>query len=70
MIRKPVLSSNLRSVGYDEPTKTLEVEFHDGSVYRYENVHSHEHESLMNAHSIGKHFHLHIKAKHTHHKHK
>jgi KTSC domain len=70
MIRKPVLSSNLRSVGYDAPNKMLEVEFHDGSVYRYENVHAHEHEALTKAASIGKHFHLHIKAKHTHHKHK
>ena len=35
MMRIPVASSNVATVGYDEATNTLEVEFKDGSVYQY-----------------------------------
>lgn len=35
MDRIPVTSSNVASVGYDDGTSTLEVEFTSGSVYRY-----------------------------------
>jgi hypothetical protein len=35
MDRRPVRSSNVASVGYDESSSTLEVEFHGGRVYRY-----------------------------------
>lgn len=35
MERLPVASSNVASVGYDDDTSTLEVEFADGSIYRY-----------------------------------
>ena len=35
MHRIPVRSSNVASVGYDESSSTLEVEFKSGSVYRY-----------------------------------
>ncbi len=46
IVRKAVVSSQILSVGYDEPTKVLEVEFTPsfktpdapGSVYQYENV--------------------------------
>jgi hypothetical protein len=69
MIRKPVLSSNIRSIGYEPAAKRLEVEFHDGSVYSYHDVEAHEHEALTKASSIGSHFHAHIKHKHTHSKH-
>jgi hypothetical protein len=69
VIRKPVLSSNLKSVGYDEKERRLEVEFHDGSVYSYHNVGQDEHHGLMNSASVGKHFHAHIRHKHTHSKH-
>jgi hypothetical protein len=36
--RTQVLSSNVASMGYDERTQTLEVEFRNGSVYQYYNV--------------------------------
>jgi hypothetical protein len=36
--RDPVASSNLASVGYDEPSQTLEVEFANGTIYQYYNV--------------------------------
>ena len=35
MQRQPVESSSLASVGYEERTRTLEVEFHNGGVYQY-----------------------------------
>ena len=38
MERKRVNSSKLRSVGYDEATKTLEVEMSSGQVYQYTGV--------------------------------
>jgi hypothetical protein len=69
MIRKPVVSSHIRSVGYDENEKRLEVEFADGSVYSYHNVGADKHHGLMNAHSPGKYLHAHIKHKHIHTKH-
>jgi hypothetical protein len=36
--REPVASSNVASVGYDEQSETLEVEFLNGTVYQYFNV--------------------------------
>ena len=54
--RTPVTSSNLRSVGYDPDTETLEVEFHDGGIYQYSNVPSNIHDALMSAPSHGTYF--------------
>ncbi len=36
--REFVASSNVISIGYDEPSETLEVEFSGGAVYQYYNV--------------------------------
>lgn len=38
MRRDPVESSALRSIGYDSRTRTLEVEYVSGDVYRYYDV--------------------------------
>ena len=38
MDRTAVRSSNIRSIGYDDPTSTLEIEFHSGGVYQYLSV--------------------------------
>jgi KTSC domain-containing protein len=38
MERKRVNSSKIRSVGYDEKTQTLEIEFSNGQVYQYPKV--------------------------------
>lgn len=38
MNRTAVKSSNLKSIGYDEKTTTLEVEFSGGNVYQYRGV--------------------------------
>ncbi|MDS0295716.1 KTSC domain-containing protein [Halogeometricum luteum] len=61
MNRKPVSSSNLRSVGYDSSANTLEIEFHSGQVYQYFNVPESIYQGLMNAASHGKYHHRHIK---------
>ena len=57
MKRIPVKSSNLASVGYDERTLTLEVEFlRDGSIYQYYPVSKDIYIELMNADSKGTYF--------------
>ncbi|EPE9057451.1 KTSC domain-containing protein [Klebsiella aerogenes] len=56
MERKAVNSSNLASVGYDEPSQTLEIEFHHGGVYQYYDVPEHVYMELTNADSIGSYF--------------
>ncbi len=38
VIRQPVESSSIRSVGYDTINRTLELEFTSGAVYRYHDV--------------------------------
>jgi hypothetical protein len=63
MERQPVSSSNLASVGYDEDSATLEVEFKSGAIYRYYNVPSFEYERLMAASSHGIYFNANIKDK-------
>lgn len=56
MIRQPVVSSNLRSVGYDSELKILEIEFKEGRVYSYNNVPNEIHQGLIKASSKGKFF--------------
>lgn len=61
MNRQPVTSSNLRSIGYEISTKTLEIEFHSGGIYQYYDVPPEIHQGIMSASSHGKYFHQHIK---------
>ena len=61
MEREPVTSSNIRSVGYDPETSTLEVEFNSGTVYQYAGVPQHEYDGLMSGGSVGTYFNAHIK---------
>lgn len=61
MVRQPVSSSNLRSVGYDPVNMVLEIEFHSGAVYQYRGVPLHTHAGLMGAGSHGTYFHMYIK---------
>lgn len=56
MKRQLVVSSNLRSVGYDESSRILEIEFRNGGVYRYRDVPLEVHQELMNSPSLGKYF--------------
>lgn len=61
MQRRPVSSSNLKSVGYDPVTQTLEIEFQSGAVYEYYNVPVSVYEGLMQASSHGQYFHQNIR---------
>ena len=63
MERKSVSSSNIASIGYDEATSTLEVEFLNGSVYHYYDVPDNEYQSLMSADSHGKYLAANIKGR-------
>ena len=51
--RKPVVSSNLSSMGYNPITETLEVEFQTGSVYQYFEVPKEVYKELESADSLG-----------------
>lgn len=61
MNRIPVTSSNLKSVGYNQSSNTLEIEFHGGRVYQYYSVSKSVYEGLMAASSHGKYHHRRIK---------
>lgn len=61
MHREPVSSSNIASIGYDEATQTLEVEFLNNRVYQYFNVPANIYEALMVAPSHGVFFNTNIK---------
>lgn len=61
MERNRVVSSNLRSVGYDPIEEILEIEFHSSGVYQYFNVPFELYERLMNASSKGSYFANYIK---------
>lgn len=70
MTRIPVESSQIKSIGYDPSTKTLEVEFHargekyPESVYHYHEVSPETHANLMKAESKGSHLGKFVKGKH------
>ncbi|ARL61649.1 KTSC domain-containing protein [Burkholderia pseudomallei] len=61
MNRDPVASSNIASVGYDETSQTMEVEFHSGAVYQYYNVGLELYEQMMQASSKGQFLHAYVK---------
>jgi len=59
--RKPVNSTNIVSVGYDDPTNTLDVEFYSGTLYRYADVPRNVYERLISAESVGSFFQQNVK---------
>lgn len=61
MNRNQVASSNLTSVGYDEPAQTLEIEFTNGAIYQYYNVSAMVFDQLMQAPSKGQFLHVYIR---------
>lgn len=62
MDRTPVSSSNVASVGYDAEAQTLEVEFRNGGIYRYEGVPQSVYDGLMAAGSIGAYLNANVKS--------
>lgn len=61
MRRRPVTSTSVRSVGYDLSTGTLELEYVNGSVYRYYEVPQPTYAGLLAAPSIGNYVNTEIK---------
>jgi len=61
MERIPVSSSNISSIGYDEDSNTLEIEFHSGAVYQYFDIPLNIYQEFMGAGSKGQYFAAHIK---------
>ncbi len=53
MKREPVASTSIASVGYDEASRTLEVEFKNGKVYQYYEVSAALYKQFMGAPSKG-----------------
>ena len=53
----PVVSSNLKAIGYDPDARTLQVEFlKSGMIYEYDNVPPEVHSDLLLAQSHGSFF--------------
>lgn len=53
MERISVSSSNINSIGYDQQSAVLEVEFTSGDIYHYFNVPEHLYNNLMSSSSKG-----------------
>ena len=53
MKKTPVTSSNVESIGYDEDSSTLEIEFKNGATYQYFDVPENVFNELRNANSVG-----------------
>lgn len=56
MKRVAVSSSSVRELGYDPDEQLLEVLFHNGSLYRYEQVPAEVVQALLEADSLGRYF--------------
>lgn len=56
MDRKKVSSGSIRSIGYDERNRLLEIEFSDGKIVQYTGVSAEIHRRLVNAPSIVSYF--------------
>lgn len=65
MERTPVTSTDIRAIGYDADSQTLEIEFNSGSVYDYSGVPQGEYDGFMGADSKGKYFHANIKNRYS-----
>ena len=63
MTMKPVSSSNIESVGYEDGT--MHVKFRSGKTYVFAEVPAEAHAAFVGAQSVGKHFAVHIKGKYA-----
>lgn len=64
----PVSSSSVKTIGYDEKTQTLHVDFHKSGMYIYHNVPPETYDSFMKSESKGQFLHQNIKGQHQHEK--
>lgn len=61
MERTQVVSSNIDSIGYDDSSQTLEIEFNNGAIYQYFDVPQKVFDDLLASDSHGKYFSANIK---------
>ncbi len=65
MKHQAVSSSNVRSVGYDEETNTLEIIFNSSGTYQYSGVPIDVYKELLGASSVGQYFQQNIKGQYS-----
>ena len=65
MEREYIQSTNLKSIGYDSNSSTLEVEFINGAIWQYYDVFESTYYELKSASSVGKYFNANIKGSHS-----
>lgn len=63
MKRQPVASSNVAEVGYDEGQRTLEILYHNGTVYQYFEVPPQVFGELLQSSSIGGYLNANVKGR-------
>ena len=63
MNRTSVLSSNIKSIGFEIASNVLEIEFHSGGIYQYRNVPQNIYDSFLRSASKGSFFDQYIKDK-------
>lgn len=61
MQNTPLSESRLRSFGYDQPTRTMELVFLNGKRYQYYGVPENLYRDMRKAEDTSEFFHLHIK---------
>jgi len=61
--REPVASTGLSTVGYSKRLHALEIEFHDGSVYRYLDVPLSVYREMTATDSKARYYNQHVKGK-------
>lgn len=61
--REAVESSALNAVGYSKRLHALEIEFHDGLIYRYLEVPARTYRDLMESDSKARYYNSHVKGK-------
>lgn len=59
----PVKSSQIESVGHDETTSTLYIQFKSGGKYSYAGVSAETFQNFLHAESLGKYFGSEIKGR-------
>ena len=65
MHRVNVISSNIRSAGFDTDHCILEIEFHKSGIYQYINVPYSVFEGLLTAGSVGRYFNQHVRNRYS-----
>lgn len=65
MERNPIASSMIHSIGYDQNSRVLEIEFKDGKVIDYIGVPPYEARDLQAAQSVGRYYLDNIRGKYS-----